>query len=211
MKKLTSLLILAAIAATALCGCSAGTSNEQYLYDLGIDVAETMKKLVKSDDYAEVYGAPDYVRDFVDDKVDLSDYDKPDKVYAVSLADAEEFYESVIGGEPKWNDLDGVTREQLAARLAVDCGLTVISQMNAQQGTDALAAAAIYIAFVADEELKLDEPVTYVYVYESGTIVAVMFNEGGTAKGQLIFTNEPDDIDEVFEDSGCDVRKIDIK
>lgn len=209
MKKLISLLILAAMAATAFCGCSAGTSNEQYLYDLGIDVAEAMEKLIKSDDYAEVFGAPDYVRDFVDEQVDLSDYDKPDKVYAVTLSNTEEFYEEALGlTDFDWDDLSDIIKEQLGARLGTS---TIISQINSKTGHDALAAAAIYIAFVEDEKLKLDEPVTYLYVYESGAVVAVMFGQYGTAQGQLIFTDEPDNIDDVFEDFACEVRKIDIK
>lgn len=208
MKKLLSLLILAAMAATALVGCTAGTSSEQELYELGVDVVGTMKKLLKSDEYAEIYGVNDELRELAE-SVDLSDYDEPEAVYAVTLTDVSEFCDEFLAdADVDWDDLSDVVKEQLEAKLGAP---TLITQINSAMGTAALASSSMYLTVVEDEELRLDESATYIYVYESGAVVAVTFGRYGSAQGQLIFTDDPDDIGDVFEDCGWDVRELDVK
>lgn len=208
MKKILSLLVLAAMAATALVGCAAGTSSEQELYALGVDVVGTMKKLIKSNEYAEIYGVNEEIRGFMG-SVDLSDYDEPEDVYAVTIPEISEFCEEFLAdADVDWDDLSDVVKEQLEAKVGLT---TLITQINAQMGSNVIAAASMYLTVVEDEELKLDEPVTYIYVYESGAVVAVTFNRYGSAQGQLVFMDDPDEIEDIFEDCGCEVRELDLK
>ncbi len=207
MKKLAFLLALVMIS-VAIVSCSS-YSSENYLYSLGIEVAGTMKKLIRSDEYAEIYGIGDMedIKSFAE-SLDLSGLDEPDDVYKVTLPEPEKLYESFFDGDD-WDELDEVVRTQLENMMNAQ---SVISKINTQKsGTSAIVVASVYNTIVKDEKLSLEKPVTYLYVYESGTVIAVTFGEHGTAQGQFIFTDDPDEIDDEFEDFDCEVEKLKIK
>ncbi len=208
MKKITLLLALV-ILTVPLFSCSS-YSGEKELYEAGIEVAKTMKQMMKSDEYAEIYGIGnmDEVRTFVD-SIDMSGLDDPDTVYSVVLPEAEKLYGEIFADKEDWDDLDDVIRTQLEHRMGFPAIISLINSQNS--GSSAIVAASSYMAIVKNEELSLEAPVTYIYVYESGTVIAVMFAENGTAQGQFIFTKDPQDIDELFEDFDCEVERLDIK
>lgn len=206
MKKLLSLIILSAIALTALSSCaSLGYYSEDELYELGTEVVGTMKKLIKSDEYGEIFGVASVLE--TAKTVDLSDYDDPEAVYAVTLPSIDELYEAIGASDEDWDDLSDTVKEQLEARLGFS---NIATMLNNRMGTSAIAASSIYIAMVKDENLRLEEPVTYVYVYES-VAVAVTFGKYETAQGQLIFVEDTDDVEDMLEDFGCDVTELDVK
>ncbi len=207
MKKWTAILTMLLLLGS-LFSCSPEASEAE-LFSCGIEVAETMKILLASDAYAELYGTTgtEDVKAFIA-SMDLSDLDKPAYVYAISAPDPEKMYEAYYGDGVAWDSMDDELQQQIAYRMGIS---SVITMMNARYaGQSAVVVASVYTATVAFDDLALEEQTTYLYVYESGIAVAVTFNEHGTAYGQFIFTDKPDEICDYFENF-CEVERLHIK
>ncbi len=206
MKKL-ALLVTLAILTLSVCGCSAVVgSDEDDLYDLGIEAVKNAKKLLASDEYAEINDMPASLVS-VAKGVDLSDYKHPNEVYKVTLADAEAFYEELLQGSVDWNELSDFLKEQLTEKMTFQAAMT---QQNATYADYVIAVPSLYTATAYGEGIKLDAPVTYLYCYDSEVSVVVTFSESGRATAYLVFGDE-DELVDCAESGGFELEKLDVK
>lgn len=206
MKKL-AILVALAILTLSVCGCSAAVgSDEDDLYDLGIEAVKNEKKLLASDEYAEINDVHDSLVS-VAKGVDLSDCKHPNEVYKVTLADAEAFYEEMLQGSVDWNELSDFLKEQLMEKMTLQAAMT---QQNATYGVEVIAATALYTATAHGDGIKLDAPVTYLYCYDSDVSVVVTFSESGSATTYLVFGDE-DELVDYAKDVGFELEKLDVK
>lgn len=203
MKKL-AFLVAAAILAMSFCGCSADFgSDEGDLYDIGIEAVKNTKKLLASDEYAEINDVPDSLS-AIAKGVDLSDYKHPNEVYKVTLTDAEAFYEAMLSGSVEWNELSDFLKEQLAEKMTLQAAMT---QQNSIYGVETVAATALYTATAHGDGVRLDAPVTYLYCYGSEVSVIVTFSVSGSAASYLVFGDE-DDLVDYAENAGFEFESL---
>lgn len=161
-------LTLAAVLVLALTLAACGRSEpEKSLFAQGEDVVDMMAELAKQDAYLDAAASSTAVRDALAGAA-VGSYDALDVVYAVTV-DAD----ALLSGAAA-EDMS----EPLAGYLRGKSCAAVINMVNAQAGTEALAAANICAAgksFVCE---GLSQSVLYIYVYRDGVPAAVSFVPG---------------------------------
>lgn len=198
------ILILVVLLAFAMIGCGKehNAQNEDALYDLGIEVAKTMQEMVYSQEYISLYTSVEFEEEIV--RFQATDYHAPIAVYEVDTPDTEDVLSKLgIGSADDYDKLSDNLKEQLDHRVSFS---SIISAINAQSGTDAMALCSLLTATKRDKEIVLEESVVYLYVFEKGVPIAVTFTESGYANGQFVLLN--DDVSEIFDCYSCKVKKI---
>lgn len=210
--------ILFKIACVALCVCSFGLVSckkdeieEANLYEKGIDTILVMEEMMKSEEYAELFGLSDY--DLTD--VLAEDYRDPTNVYSISVPSNAKILQvlqtsGAIDGE-LWGTLSESLKEQAEFRVGFN---TLIMRVNAMYGgSEKMAIASVYTAHLTFND-SLDETIAYLYVYETGVAVMVTFTPTAsafTASTQLFFADDCASIEtvkEFFTPFGCAVESV---
>lgn len=208
MKKF-SIVILAFLLTLAMiaCGKSQNSRNEEALFDLGVEVTETMQEMVYSNAYISLYPAIEFEDEIV--KFQATDYDSPIAVYSVEIPGAKDIL-SKLGSEniDDYDELSDNLKEQMEHRVSFS---SIISSINAKSGASTMALCSLLTATKYDKDIELDKSIVYVYVFEKGIPIAVTFTESGYANGQFLVLGDSkshEDISEIFDQYSCKVDKI---
>lgn len=208
MKKFSIVIFAFLLALTmTACGKNHNSHNEEALFDLGIEVTKTMQEMVYSDEYISLYTAIEFEDEIV--KFQATDYDSPIAVYSVEMPNVKDVL-SKLGSEniEDYDKLSDNLKEQLDHRVSFS---SIISSINAQSGTNAMALCSLLTATKYDKDVELDKNITYLYVFEEGIPIAVTFTKSGYANGQFLLLNDSnsyEDICEIFNKYSCKVDKI---
>ena len=204
--------ILALLMLVGLVGCSAPSENntsDKELYDIGMELVKIQEEMIGSDAYKSIMGV--HVSDETMEKMAEGVYDSPSAVYSITLADPDALLNLLTDTDQKyWQDLPEVLKEQLKLRVSF---ATIFTSISSKQGTDAIVIASQYMASKRIETLSLNGEKVFLYVFETGTPVAVSYKNGG-ASSYFLFLEEAgtlEDIQKVFEPYQCNVEKLNIK
>ncbi|MBP3634132.1 MAG: hypothetical protein J6J43_06135 [Oscillospiraceae bacterium] len=190
-----------------LLGLSA-CSREASLYEHGLDVVQLLSEMAQSEECIGVYTADEDVSSVVH-MIGAQDHWAPKAVYAVSVS------EEVLATVAELENMD--VSEEVQAVLKHRVIGSLIPQINAAAGANALAATSICTAgktFVC-EACKTD--VIYIYTYENAAPAAVTFvvGEDGTvsANGTFIVNENfscstAEDVKAHFGDIAVEVTQI---
>ena len=208
MKKLF-LLITVIVMLLSLCACGdvaevvgeIKPTTQKELYKMGLDIVATMREMVESEEYREIIGAKSLGD--VKDVVVTDDYDKPKAVYSIDEPDTEEILALSLGNSDNelWDSLSDNLQNQLETRINFS---STVSAINSSKGTNNIAVSSLYMAQTELDTLNIDDTEIFLYTFEKGTPVVVIFNELGYATGQFAFV---DDVKE-FEKFKCEIKEI---
>lgn len=187
--------------------------KDNQLYEKGISVTTVMGEMVKSEVYTDMLGGEN--SDNV--LVRANDYDTPIKCYGMTVPSAERLIESVGSADYKeqFESLSPTLQEQIKSRSTF---LTVINYENFSNSSvssvEAMALSAIYAAHLKFNG-KLDETVAYLYIFETGKPIVVIFTpidkKHFLADGYFFFSKDCSSLSSVrniFEKYGCNVEKV---
>ena len=209
MKKTVLFFLLFALVFqfTACGGAAKKQTGEQALYEIGLDLISVMDEMLRSEEYAQIIGASGW--ESLAETVNTNDYDTPSAVYSISLPDLTDLLRAVgVYDSELWEDLSGRLKEQIENKVSFS---TIVSLINSRQGVQETAFSSVYTAIRHDKEIKVGKAVTYLYVFEEGTPIAVTFSKTGGVTGQFVFMEETGSLSEmrsVFEGLHCHVEKV---
>ena len=201
--------IITAVAVLQILICFAGCSSGENagLYQKGLEVSKIMEEMVDSESYANIMGAPNMLEEKRSQaaQVELSE---PVCTYELILPDKDELVvKSGMADISDWAKLSRPLKEQIGNRVSFQ---TFASIINASMGSETLAFCSLYTAIIKDESIKCSSPVTYLYVFDIDTAVAVTFGDG-SATGCFLFAKDmysTKGLDELFEPVGIEYKNI---
>lgn len=179
-------------------------------YQEGLKVTKLMGEMLHSDDYYALMGLSDRY-DSIRSSADTNDYDAPVAVYSFRKSSTEKFMlaENFQGSREVWTSLSPELQNQLDKRLSMMAFATII---NSRYGMDEFTFSSVYMAVNADSRIQGDGNLGYLYVFEKGTPVMVVF-EKGRAIGTLLNINKEFQmtqpvLQELFNEYGIEVKQI---
>lgn len=206
-----SILLLIMVLTVLVSGCTRSDGDD--LYDRGLEVAEIMDGIVKSESYCRLLSGSDSIDEFRKQKLVADDYDSPTHVYSITVPSADELLGTM--GEDStelYNELSDLLKEQIDKRIGFNY---IINTINAKEGgTTMIAASSLYNAVTSFDNVSLSDDIAYLYVFEDGMPIIVVFTAGENgvgANGYFMFKSELSDISDVkelFEPFGCEVNRI---
>lgn len=178
MKKYMT-IILAVLVTLALCGCGNAAAKDSSLYTQGLDVANLVVQAVQSEAYLDQVSVSSPLREILEDAAQ-GDYSSPKAVYELRFSSLP--VETDTLPEP----LAKACRQRLLP--------TMISRLNAAAGAETLAAASVCTMVKTFVASNVTEDVLYLYQYETGYPIAVIFTpgEGGAVSASGCFLLCPD-------------------
>ncbi len=176
-------------------------TTDKELYEMGLDIVATMREMAESDDYGKIVGAATLPNS--KDILVTDDYDTPKTVYSIDVPDTEEILALSLGQSERelWDSLSDNLQEQLETRISFS---SVVSVINSSKGTDKLAISSVYMSQTELDSLNIDDTKIFVYTFEKGTPVVVIFNELGYATGQFAFADDATE----FEKYNCKITEV---
>lgn len=169
---------------------------EVSLYDQGLEVVALMEDVMSNDAYLDMLSASEELRAIIDNAA-AGDYSVPMAVYSISFSSSV-FAELVDTSTIPESLLDVVTHRLISA---------VPPQVNAAGGAQVLAASSLCTVGKTFVSSQLKEDILYLYVFETGCPVAVVFTGGEdqtvTATANAIFyqgfdVSDPQSIQDFF-------------
>ena len=155
----------------ALCLCACG-AKEKSLKEQGLEVIALMDEMVRSEAYIQYHTGADGLTRVIG-SIAEGDYSEPAAIYSLTPpSDLSSVRKESL------HDLEGLSAPLKEVVLRQAFGPAMITQANAFNGAETLAATAVCTAgktFVCSEATG---DVIYLYVYESGVPIAVSFSEG---------------------------------
>lgn len=169
----------------SLTACGGDRTGGKSLYRHGLEVADVIAEMARSEDYLAMYGAIPEVAALAAD-AGQGDFTKPKAVYRITIPASAVL--TLLGEE------EGLDLKQLSPALGqiVQAKLqsAFITQINAQAGQAAIAAASVCTAQKLFVSKELTENTIYLYTYENAVPVAVAFTGGAdgavSASGMLV-------------------------
>lgn len=171
-------------------GCGTQKTAEKSLREQGMDIIKVMEEMVKSEDYGSLMSGS---ADLEEIRLQLAagDYTSPAAVYEISVPTIWSIL-ALAGESEDSYDFSDTLKKQLDIKSAS----ALTGQLNAMKGTVALAGTSLYTAgktFVSDE---LTENTIYLYTFQNGYPIAVVFTAGEdhavTAQGTFILWEDID-------------------
>jgi len=184
-------------------------SSQAELYDTGMELISTMDEMLKSEEYKALFVSGNGL-DSVIDTVNTDDYGSPVAVYRISMPEEKKLLKT-MGYSDSWNKLSDNLKEQVKNRLSFSSIATIIN--GTFGGSEKLAFSSAFIASDKLDTLTLEEPTTFLYIFEKGTPIAITFNEYGAVTGQFIFIEDTDTLSKVksiFRHYNCTVSEVDF-
>ena len=197
-------ILCAVLAAMMLTSCAGGKSPVEH----GMEVVGLMDELVGNRDYLSALSGNAEVLEIAAE-LDDGSYETYRSVYRVTL-DADRIRESLGLADVTMSD---------GLRTYFDNGAlaSVITKINAAQGLNETVAASVCTAgrkFVCKD---ITEHCIYLYTFENGTPIAVVFGKGDdgavSASGYFILDEDADlrsleDVQKLFEEYSPDVTVV---
>ena len=197
-----------------LCVCLVACGNTHDLYQKGIEITTLMQEMLYSDQYQSIMGYNDIgIYNF--DYVKAKDYDTPTRMYKLTEPTFEAFFDLTnLDDEKKtqFMELPDELKDQIKKRIGFN---TIFSVIN-QQDND-FEIYLISSAIIANKTYygNLPQTVAYLYTFETGKPIAVVFKQTGnnqfTASGYFVFAEgltSLSGVREVFEPYGCTVEVL---
>lgn len=157
------IIVLAALVSLALCGCGNTAAKGSSLYTQGLDVANLVVQAAQSDAYLDQLSGNSSLREILEDAAQ-GDYSAPKAVYELRFSSLPEVSDTLP--------------EPLAKALHQWQLPTMISQLNAAAGAEALAAASVCTMTKTFVSSGVADDTLYLYQYETGYPIAVIFTPG---------------------------------
>ena len=167
------LCVLPLLLACFLPGCAARSGSSRSLYAHGLDVIGLMEEMVKSSSYGELYGMASGEIEALRDKLAVGDYATPQAVYEITVPDTGKLL-ALLGENNPLDSFSDSLRTFLNSRAAS----SLANQLNARQGSAALATASVYMASKTFVSSSLDHNTLYLYTFQKGHSVMVSFVAG---------------------------------
>ena len=197
-------ILCAVLAAMMLTSCAGGKSPVEH----GMEVVGLMDELVGNRDYLSALSGNSEVLEIAAE-LDDGSYETYRSVYRVTL-DADRIRESLGLADVTMSD---------GLRTYFDNGAlaSVITKINAAQGLNETVASSVCTAgrkFVCKD---ITEHCIYLYTFENGTPIAVVFGKGDdgavSASGYFILDEDADlrsleDVQKLFEEYSPDVTVV---
>ncbi len=203
--------VLAVWMLASLVGCAAPAENhasDKELFDIGMDLIGIQEEMIESDAYRSIMGVR--VSDETMEKLAEGVYDSPSAAYSITLADPDALLKFLTDTDGKdWKDMSETLQEQIKLRISFT---SIFTAINSAHGVDAVVISTQCAASKKLETLALDEEKIFLYVFETGTPIAVWYRDGG-ASSYFLFLEEADtleDIRKAFAPYKCDVEKLNI-
>lgn len=210
MKKIALLFVLICLVLN-ISACEKSVrkdSQDVDLYHAGLDMISIMEEMIQSEEYADIIGA-DGVEELLE-LVDTNDYDYPTAVYSISMPEIHDLIKILdFSVADQWNGLSDNLKGQIEKKITFS---TIVSMINAQQGSQRIAFSSVYTATDKNENIKVDDTIIYLYVFKEGTPIAITFSKSGSVVGQFVFLEDIDTLSNAraaFEKYKCIVTKID--
>ena len=197
-------ILCAVLAAMMLTSCAGGKSPVEH----GMEVVGLMDELVGNRDYLSALSGNSEVLEIAAE-LDAGSYETYRSVYRI-IPDADRIRESLGLADVTMSD---------GLRTYFDNGAlaSVITKINAAQGLNETVAASVCTAgrkFVCKD---ITEHCIYLYTFENGTPIAVVFGKGDdgavSASGYFILDEDADlrsleDVQKLFEEYSPDVTVV---
>lgn len=209
MKKHIRLASFILCALLLFTGCSRTQADEPSLYDHGLDVIGLLSEMASNDTWVDILTANKSIRERITQAA-ASDYTQPAAVYQLSfpMEDA-----SALANIPDFSSLPESLRTALSHRLYS----VLVNQINAAAGAEVLAAATVCTASKAFQSRECTTDMLYLYTFESGCPIAVVFTPGEdstvTATATLLLNQDfpsrsPEDLHKYFSSDALKVTAV---
>lgn len=171
MIKKNGIFIITLMLILTLSGCAEQKSDGKSLYEHGMDVVALMEEMVNSSDYGNLVGNAEPIEE-LRLEIAAGDYTAPQAVYEVdfpAMGDVLALGDITI--------LDGFS-DSLKKQLDNRSASAFVNLINSWNGVAALATASVYTAGKTFVSSETDENVFYVYTFQNGYPIAVVFTVG---------------------------------
>jgi len=178
MKKIIAVFMASAVL-FSLAGCSKAKKEEDKtpkntLYTHGLQVVDQMIEKTNRD-YLEVFvSANQEITDYLS-IIRERNYRRPEAVYEFKLS--TEAIDTVLESDEFKDYIDDIP-DSLIEDIIPRLSTTYVTQLNAQHGSAALAAASVCSSSVLFVDKTLEQSTTYIYVYKDSPAVVVTFTPG---------------------------------
>lgn len=210
MKKNFVVLTIVLLIAT-MCLLS-GCNRDADLYEIGLQVTTAMDEIVKSDYYFQLLG---YGEENVPSREGFiaNDYDSPERVYIITIPDTESMLKKLGGiDDENYNQQSDTIKKQI---IDYHSFITIVPNIiNGNNGNEAVVISQSCRVKLSFGKCKLKSEVAYLYVFETGTPILVLFtpdHNSVTAQGVFLDSNKLNSLSEVrelFETFGCTVNNL---
>lgn len=205
-KTILSFTILLLVLALSLSSC-AGKSMS--LEECGNDVVSLMDDMLQSEEYAKSLAIANEHNEIVE-KLRSGDYSSAAAIYELSIPE-----ESLLHSDIDLDDFSGDLKEQMRFSLYS----SFVTQLNAKEGgSSRVVASSIFSASKSFVSKGLDDIAVYLYVFENGYPIVVVFTPGESgairAHGNSLIndgikTENSEQIEESLSKLG--IRKVNAK
>lgn len=209
MKNMIRLTILAIVCHAFL--LFGGCTKQADLYHMGLTVTGVMDEMVKSDDYFYLTMDQESLKPYRDDFI-ANDYDSPTRVLTITVPSTEAMLNELgMNDDGKYDNLSDSLKQQISAAYSL---LGIVSLLNATGDTNHFIIINNYVAHLNFEGYSLAQPTAYLYLFETGTPIFVLFTpDGDSVKADGVFyypeeTVTLSSVREQFEPFGCTVNQL---
>lgn len=209
MKKLSVYLIFFLVFTLLLCACGNTASSEKSLYDQGLDIIALMDEAVRSDGYLDLFTSSDALRTTIQE-ITEGNYTAPSAVYSIRFPEDALF--QFCGTSAPEN-----LSESLLAYLNHRLLPAAVTQLNATGGVEKLSASSVCTISKAFVNSTLTEDILYLYTFETGFPISVVFTPGEngavSATGTFLLLadfpcSSPEEIEAFFGEIPVEISQI---
>ncbi len=171
MKKRSAAILTAAVM-VILCACTAPANDEKaaVLYDQGLAIVRLMDEMAGSEAYMKLVAPGGSVGEKVQ-VLAAEEHQEPEAVYSIMIS--EDTLSALAGFSGS-----GRMSQELQAFLNQRLLSTIVSQINALDGAETLAAAASCTAQKTFAYESMTQDVIYLYTFADASPAAVIFTAG---------------------------------
>ena len=166
-------LAVLSLLACFLSGCAVRGGSSRSLYAHGLDVIGLMEEMVKNSSYGEMFGMASGEVETLRVELAAGDYTTPQAVYEITVPDTGKLL-ALLGENNPLDSFSDSLRTFLNSRAAS----SLANQLNARQGSAALATASVYMASKTFVSSSLEHNTLYLYTFREGYSVMVSFVAG---------------------------------
>lgn len=144
------------------------------LYQQGEDLAAQLVEMAGNRDYLSLYTGEEEILNILAQTVEGKDYTTPKAVYSLTIS------EDAAGKILTAMEMDNANNlpDHLKQKARERIFQALPTQVNAMSGAQTLAAASICIANKVFVDPGLTDGIIYLYTYENGEPIAVVFQPG---------------------------------
>ena len=146
---------------------------EKSLYEHGLDIIAMMDEMIRSDFYLDTMSSSQEIEEKASELAQ-GNYSKPKAVYELTVPT---FATLLALLDEEMAGLEELSPE-LQAQLNTRSASAFITQLNAMEGTTALATSSVFTASKLFVSSALSENTIYLYTFEQGHSIAIVYTPG---------------------------------